>query len=164
MANVLGHLVACGVTVKKKGEATLLSTLAWHNPKLFSFFILHWSHWLSLIQSFMKTYGLKEKLMGLPPPCLSSRILPALIPALIYSTLHSKKWLTLSSGGLSLIPRVTRNMQRHNFSPGTVTESSYTGEHTSRFGASFNVTHKSTLQLQTILQRALYYHVDPRGR
>lgn len=136
----------------------------WHGEKdklreeecLLQFSAVLWTHWWPLLWCFMKTYGPKEHLMWLPPPCLSSAILPALIPALIYSTPQGKQWLTLSSGVLSLIPPVTRNMQRHNFSPGRVTVSSFAREHTSHFEASFNVTHKSTLQLQTILQRLLY--------
>lgn len=55
--------------------------------------------------------------MWLPPPCLSSTISPALIPALIYSTPQDKWRPALSSGVLSLMPLVTRNMQRYNFSP-----------------------------------------------
>lgn len=97
-----------------------------------------------ILLHFMKTYGPKEHLMWLPQPCLSSTILPALIPALIYSTPRGKQWLTLSSGVLSLMLPVTRNMQRHNFSLAIVTESSSAGEHTSCFSASFNVTHMST--------------------
>lgn len=54
--------------------------------------------------------------MWLPPPCLSSTISPALIPALIYSTPQDKWRPALSSGVLSLMPPVTRNMQRYNFS------------------------------------------------
>lgn len=54
----------------------------------------------------MKTYGPKEHLMWLPPPCLSSTISLALIPALIYSTPQNKWCLALSLGGsFHLCPR-----------------------------------------------------------
>lgn len=68
------------------------------------------AHCWPLLLLFMKTYGPKEHLMWLPPPCLSSTISPALIPALIYST-PQDKWCLLSSGVLSLTPPVTRDMQ-----------------------------------------------------
>lgn len=73
--------------------------------------------------------------MWLPPPCLSSPISLALIPALIYSTPQGKQRLTLSSGVLSLMPPVTSNMQWYNFSPGRVTESISARQHTSHFWA-----------------------------
>lgn len=61
---------------------------------------VQWPHQWPPLWCLMKTYGPKEHLMWLPSPCLSSTILPALIPALIYSTPQGKQWLTLSSGVL----------------------------------------------------------------
>lgn len=105
-------------------------------------------HCWPLLLRFMKTYGPKEHLMWLPPPCLSSTISLALIPALIYSTPQNKWCLALSLGVLPLMPPMTRNMQWYNFSPETVTDSSSTRKRTIHFWASFIVAHKSILPSQ----------------